>query len=260
MQTHSIERATMRTRNCSAFTLIELLVVIAIIAILAAILTPAARRALESGKSAHCVASLRQMGPAMYMYSKDHDGQLPPYATIGSDRRGERIDGVRYRDFRKLWLHTEWFRSGAYPGAVRDGDGYLGPYLSTEEGHRGNIMGCVAQPTGEELRTWNGVASISYVEQKRSYGLNWQTMTDPNTGGGPRHLEAFDDPARTVFMVDGSGLSAYVIHPSPGAYGDFTRHQPLTRHLDRFNAAFVEGHVESGTPEELYVREYFLFN
>jgi prepilin-type processing-associated H-X9-DG protein len=115
----------------------------------------------------------------------------------------------------------------------------------------------VAQKTGEELRTWQGVASPAFVEQKRSYGLNYLTMTDPATNGGPRHMDDFPDTVRTVFMVDGSGLSAYVILPSPGTYGDFTRHQPIPRHLDNINAAFLDGHIESGTPEKLYVRTYF---
>ena len=238
------------------FTLIELLVVIAIIAILAAILTPALRDAMEAGRAAHCTSNLKQMGSALYMYARDYDGWYPIYAETGNDRRGGRIDGVRYRDYRRLWLHTEWFRSGDFRGGVRDGDGFLGPYLSTEPKMKANILGCISQKDGLEMRTWNGVESPQPVQHLRSYGLNVYTMTNTSKNFGARHSEEFPDVSKTVFMVDGSGLSAFVILP-PSVFGDFSRHQPIARHLGRFNAAFLDGHVQAGTPRELYIQRYF---
>lgn len=61
-----------------AFTLIELLVVIAIIAILAALLVPAMRDALEQGRIAACKSNLHQCGVGAYLYAGDRDGLLPP--------------------------------------------------------------------------------------------------------------------------------------------------------------------------------------
>jgi prepilin-type N-terminal cleavage/methylation domain-containing protein/prepilin-type processing-associated H-X9-DG protein len=61
----------------SAFTLIELLVVIAIIAILAALLMPSLKQALEKGRRAACSSNTHQITVGLVMYANDHDGYLP---------------------------------------------------------------------------------------------------------------------------------------------------------------------------------------
>jgi prepilin-type N-terminal cleavage/methylation domain-containing protein len=60
------------------FTLIELLVVVSIIAILAAILFPVFAQAREAARRSSCQSNLYQIGIALQMYARDHDGLLPP--------------------------------------------------------------------------------------------------------------------------------------------------------------------------------------
>jgi prepilin-type N-terminal cleavage/methylation domain-containing protein len=60
------------------FTMIELLVVISIIAILAAILFPVFAQARESARRSTCRANLHQIGMALNLYARDHDGRFPP--------------------------------------------------------------------------------------------------------------------------------------------------------------------------------------
>jgi prepilin-type N-terminal cleavage/methylation domain-containing protein/prepilin-type processing-associated H-X9-DG protein len=59
-----------------AFTLVELLVVIALIAVLAALLLPALKRAKEKAQGMQCVGNIRQLAFGWFLYSDDHNGRL----------------------------------------------------------------------------------------------------------------------------------------------------------------------------------------
>ena len=127
---------SIRFPNRRGFTLIELLVVIAIIAILAALLVPAVKEAQERSRDAACKYNLRQIGTGLYSYVQDHSFNMPPTASVlFTDPGGGRTldDGVHYTEYKKYWLLSVWEKGGPYQGGPRDGNGFLGPYLGTED-------------------------------------------------------------------------------------------------------------------------------
>ncbi len=73
MQTQATDKAVTQ----QAFTLIELLVVMGIILLLAALVIPVSRNAIESARRAKCQTNLRQIAAAVLYYANDHKGRTP---------------------------------------------------------------------------------------------------------------------------------------------------------------------------------------
>jgi len=248
-------------RKREAFTLIELLVVIAIIAILAALLTPAAREALERGRAAVCMSNLHQIALGLAGYMVDHNQNTPPYVEHGSDRRGWRgPDGVRYNQYRRHWHYTAWFKPGPWQGGPRDGDGFLGPYMGGEEGKQYGIMGCPSVYDGEGISTWAGAAFPSYIFHYESLGLNLDATGAYVDGGRAlgRYIPGIDDPLNYIIFADTLGMEGAYMNPGLYPAEDYSRHAPIDRHLGRFNAMFLDSHVESVTEESHHSPKFFV--
>ena len=64
-------------RKTASFTLVELLVVIAIIAILASMILPALRSALDKARAIQCTNNHKQLSTSTHLYVDDNKGYLP---------------------------------------------------------------------------------------------------------------------------------------------------------------------------------------
>ena len=153
----------------NAFTLIELLVVIAIISILAALLFPAVRQAMEKGRQAVCMSNQRQILVALRSYANDHRAGIP-YDTLRRDG-GPTADGSVL--FKFSWWSSLGILYAGGPIQERQADAEAsGP---KELGYTGGNHGVFYCPSAR----WGGAGTLS----QRMYGIDyWNFWHDPDRG------------------------------------------------------------------------------
>jgi prepilin-type N-terminal cleavage/methylation domain-containing protein/prepilin-type processing-associated H-X9-DG protein len=229
-----------RNKALNGFTLIELLTVIAIIGILAAIIIPTVGRVRESAKSSKCVANLRSLATALTLAAQDNRGTLPKAIDSSVPQSHEDRNWMTHLSnrYQFLWL--------AAPGM---------------SGRRNNeVYNCPS--TG---RVGEGI----WPETSPCYGVN-NSLMGTNHGGSTiptksKSLNAIQEPSRLILIADVSGptglISGQIVFNAPNFVNNgfpsnltsIPTSFPAPRHPSngtgsysggRFNAAFVDGHVE----------------
>jgi prepilin-type N-terminal cleavage/methylation domain-containing protein/prepilin-type processing-associated H-X9-DG protein len=191
----------------AGFTLIELLVVIAVIAVLAALLLPVLAKAKESGRAIQCLNNLRQIGLAVRLYADDNGDALP-------------------RSQHSAFANNQlpWERA-------------------------------VAPQLGFSTTTWTNLLGGSYhcPSDKRpgalSYGMNvyFELGPDDDYVGKPqtwRKLGQIPHPATTVFTAETSTGADHVMPEYWISVQDAMNDVVTTRHRNRSNYAFLDGHAQ----------------
>jgi len=190
-----------RVGSREGFTLIELLVVISIITTLAAILFPVFSSAKESGKSAACLANLRQIGAAIALYRDDYGGTNPPIWGGGTDT-----------DAGSIWVLVK-------------------PYMLTRYGKGSkNLLFCPSAPWIDQSGITNPNAAsltngFAYYVNETGYSEATPPPRGPGIGAefclcGPVRDGSVRRPAQLIYIAEGMGWNGYGIGFGDGTEGD----------------------------------------
>ncbi len=196
--------------------MIETLVSVAIIAILTVLLMAAIGNGVEKANLAKCTGNLRQIGAAFLQYAVDNEGSLPPLSAASAPNSQWYVNALT------SYLPVNVWR---YSGAAAYGD--------TKEG----VWRC---PTAKTF-AWGG-----------GYGVNETHLF--SYGAGTR-LVLIDRPSKRWLIGDAWDSSkansptwTAVRCPLERSAKD---HEPATRHRERCNVCFLDGHVETWRGDDL---------
>ena len=201
------------------FTLIELLVVIAIIAILAAILLPALKKAKDRASDVICTSNLHQISLGATGYSIDFEGWCVPMNGPGKWPYPDRSIFGWHRFLGKLKYLPVVKANQQLPKGIHDCPRWSkGP-----------------PPRPDDRTAWGGTM----------YGLNEHfafTYRHPPDHRLWRQVDRLSYPEKTYYFADRqvNGLFCLDVHHTNG--------YPHARHNRAFNVVFLSGHSSFERP------------
>ena len=226
-----------------AFTVVELLVVTAIIAILAALLLPAATRAKAQGQSISCLSNLKQLQAGWLMYVHDNHDALPPNNSAKSG-------------FIQSGVSNAWGNSWVWGDAQRDTNsaniehGVIFPEVGSPAVYRcpADRSTVIGRPGLRRLRSYSanpwlnahiesgdlqpGVNDLSINLRKFS-----QILRPP-----PTKIFVFIDEHEQSIGDGLFGIPSQWVAGVP--YNWWGASMPADRHNQGCNLSFADGHVE----------------
>lgn len=201
----------------SGFTLIELLAVFAVIAILVGILIPILGKARLQAESVACVSNLRGIGQGIHLFATEHNGELPPGASV---------DEV-----------TNWYHLL---------EPYVGQFVSDPESEeRLKWQHCPSKDFSIKERRHIG------------YGWNYQnfgsSINSPDHGWRTRLTEV-EEPSNTIIVGDSADLEIADGNPWMNIYIYDHRfpERHARRHKDGGNYLMVDGSVVFFSADDLF--------
>jgi prepilin-type N-terminal cleavage/methylation domain-containing protein len=237
--------------NKSGFTLVELIVVIGIIGALSALLLPVLSRTKASAASTVCRNKLRQMGIALQMYAHDQRNRYPHYlGPVGAsygDATGEggRAAGLVYWSSKlsPYGLLTWTNRAFHCPGYQVQ---ISGPWSNgSADRHGGYAYNTHGVRTANTTRGVFGLGPIQYWES--APGTYVPAVAESQVVA-PSEMLAMGDSLMKEGMKGASDVWGCVnVFGSPLLEAAY-----LPRHGKKDNEGYVDGHVSSSNPGDLY--------
>lgn len=204
------------------FTLIELLIVIAIISILASLLLPALRKSKENAYKIVCTGNLKQIGTTLSSYTIDYNSWAPIYSPQGG-----------------LSWNCAFYNNGYIPMPVAGK-----PY----------VLVCPTHFTGTDTNRGVWLQNGRSYGMRYRYGYTFRILNEVIASNGSN----YGAPSNFIFFAD----SNHGVSDIDYQWYIFTTYQagnPVhTRHLNRCNALFGDGHTDSLTKEQLMDKYSFV--
>lgn len=225
------------------FTIVELLVVIAIIAILAGLLLPALKKAVDSAKNTACAANLKQVSLYAGYYASDNNGYLIPVRQNCRKTWGGKSNIVFWYECLLLDYilntsdksHAKQRAAGKVlvcPADANLRSQYQNVDIPLSYGANGGIGGCLSgiTPSGGYLLRIGGNAVPNY-DRILAFGDTWAYYRIP---GNESYWDYGVKASIYLWGMDRANVGRY------GAHGI------------RMNRAHLDGHVSSADYYEYY--------
>ncbi len=203
-----------------AFTLLEILATVAILAVLAALAIPLAGSAIDSARKAQSLSNIRNIGMAVTMYSQDNNGLL----VHAQDVPGS---GDRFSNVLQNTLEGNSPGTPAWVSASGVSDAFRCPAYDNK---------------GKKWKTGFGMYQYLFAYFKSG---DYTQANQPNKYGSLRMLN-FPYPSRTIIV---GSAPDHVVDARRSTGFNLANSSP-TRHGKTANYLFLDGHVQSLTPEE----------
>jgi len=229
----------MSERQAKRFTLVEILVVIAVIAILAALLLPALRKAKDKALEIQCVSNLKQMVLAMQLYASDYNTHYACNAPNGTSTP------AAFPHWQSPYMGRLILNGTIEGNPANLEGGYVAPFTSTQ---RLRFYHCPSMSKVAAAFSPHGDGGYYFA-----YGLAMLHTA---------YLAKITSPSATMLLYDATICDGHG-EPSPwGSYGSIKANANRDlyaghRHNHGFTQGYVDGHASWLRGREVLTNEFF---